>query len=44
MDERLAARLRGFGPLGLLAILIIPAGDYLFNPLSALLVLGWAWL
>ena len=44
MDDRLAARLRGFGPLGLLAMLVIGAGDYLFNPLSALLVLLWAWL
>jgi membrane protease YdiL (CAAX protease family) len=44
MDDRLAARLRGFGPLGLLAILIIPAGDFLFHPLSGILVLVWAWL
>jgi membrane protease YdiL (CAAX protease family) len=44
MDDRLAARLRGFGPLGILAMLVIPAGDYLFNPLSAILVLVWAWL
>lgn len=44
MDARLAARLRGFGPLGILAMLVIPAGDYLFNPLSAILVLVWAWL
>jgi membrane protease YdiL (CAAX protease family) len=44
MDERLAARLRGFGPLGILAILIILAGNFLFLPLSALLVLLWAWL
>ena len=44
MDDRLAARLRGFGPLGLLAMVVIAAGDYLFNPLSAILVLVWAWL
>lgn len=44
MDDRLAARLRGFGPLGILAILAILAGDYLFNPFSAILVLVWAWL
>lgn len=44
MDERLAARLRGFGPLGILSILIILAGNFLFLPLSALLVLVWAWL
>ena len=44
MDDRLAARLRGFGPLGVLAILIILAGNFLFLPLSAILVLVWAWL
>ena len=41
-DDRLAARLRGFGPLGILAILVILPADFLFNPLSALLVLVWA--
>jgi CAAX protease family protein len=40
-EERLAARLRGFGPLGILSILIILAGNFLFVPLSAILVLGW---
>ena len=40
-EERLAARLRGFGPLGILAILIILAGNFLFVPLSAILVLAW---
>ena len=44
MDDRLAAKLRGFGPLGILPMLIIPAGDFLFSPLSAILVLVWAWL
>ena len=44
MDDRLAARLREFGPLGILAILTILAGDFLFLPLSAILVLVWAWL
>ena len=44
MDDPLAARLRGFGPLGVLAILVILAGNFLFLPLSAILVLGWAWL
>ena len=43
-DDRLAARLRAFGPLGLLAFLLIAAGDYLFHPLSGILVLVWAWL
>lgn len=43
-EERLAAGLRGFGPLGILAILIILGGNALFVPLSGLLVLVWAWL
>jgi membrane protease YdiL (CAAX protease family) len=41
--DRVAERLRGFGPLGLLTLLAILAGNLLFVPLSALLVLGWAW-
>jgi membrane protease YdiL (CAAX protease family) len=41
-DDPIAARLRGFGPLGILAILIILAGNFLFTPLSAILVLVWA--
>lgn len=41
--NRLAARLRGFGPLGILAILVILAGNVLIAPLSAILVLVWAW-
>jgi membrane protease YdiL (CAAX protease family) len=40
-DDRVAAALRGFGPLGILAILIILAGNFLFTPLSAVLVLVW---
>jgi membrane protease YdiL (CAAX protease family) len=40
-EKRLAAQLRGFGPLGLLAILIILGGNFLFSPLSAILVLAW---
>jgi len=36
-------RLRGFGPLGIAAMLAILAGNLLFVPLSALLVLLWAW-
>src|SRR4051794_39790619 len=39
--DRLNAALRGFGPVGILAILMIFAGNYLFIPLSALLVLVW---
>jgi membrane protease YdiL (CAAX protease family) len=41
-DDRLAAALRGFGPFGILAILIILAGNFLIIPLSAALVLLWA--
>jgi membrane protease YdiL (CAAX protease family) len=41
-DDRLAADLRGFGPIGLLAILVILAGNLVVLPLSAILVLVWA--
>ena len=41
-DDRFAARLRGFGPIGLLAILIILGGNFVIPPLSAILVLTWA--
>jgi uncharacterized protein len=41
-DDRVAAALRGFGPLGILSILIILAGNFLVLPLSAVLVLVWA--
>ena len=40
-DDRFAAALRGFGPLGIVAILIILAGNLVAVPLSALLVLVW---
>jgi hypothetical protein len=40
-DDRVAARLRGFGPLGLLAILVILAGNGIVAPLSAVLVVVW---
>jgi len=40
-EQRLPAQLRGFGPLGILSILIILSGNFLFVPLSAILVLGW---
>jgi membrane protease YdiL (CAAX protease family) len=43
VGDRVAARLRGFGPLGLLAILVILAGNGIVVPLSAVLVLLWAW-
>jgi membrane protease YdiL (CAAX protease family) len=40
--DRVAARLRGFGPLGILAILVILlAGNHPYVPLSAILVLVW---
>jgi membrane protease YdiL (CAAX protease family) len=37
-----AQRLRGFGPVGVLAVLIVLAGNLLVIPLSAALVLVWA--
>jgi membrane protease YdiL (CAAX protease family) len=40
--DRFADDLRGFGPLGILAIIVILAGNLLLSPLSALLVLVWA--
>jgi membrane protease YdiL (CAAX protease family) len=39
--DQLAAALRGFGPIGVLAIVTILAGNELFIPLSAILVLVW---
>ena len=40
--DRFAASLRGFGPLGILAIVIILlAGNYAFVPLGAILALAW---
>jgi membrane protease YdiL (CAAX protease family) len=42
--DRVAAALRGFGPLGILAILVIFAGNLVVVPLAAILVLVWAWL
>ncbi|HJX97375.1 MAG TPA: CPBP family intramembrane glutamic endopeptidase [Chthoniobacterales bacterium] len=41
-EDRFAARLRGFGPLGILAILIILGGNFVIEPLSAILALIWA--
>jgi hypothetical protein len=40
-DNGLAAALRGFGPIGLLAIVVVLAGNFIASPLSALLVLVW---
>jgi membrane protease YdiL (CAAX protease family) len=39
--DKLATRLRGFGPIGILAILIILGGNFIMPPLSAILVLIW---
>jgi len=41
-DDPVAAGLRGFGPLGLFAILVIVLAST-FQPLSGILVLVWAW-
>src|SRR5262249_31686131 len=41
-DDRVAASLRGFGPLGIFAIFVIFAGNAVVLPLSAVLVLVWA--
>jgi len=40
-EDRFAAQLRGFGPLSILSILLILGGNFLFSPLSAILVLAW---
>lgn len=42
MNVRQATALRGFGPVGILALLAIFAGNFLIIPLSAVLVLVWA--
>jgi len=45
-DDRFAAQLRGFGPVGILAILLILVSNGIlmpYVPASALLVLAWAW-
>jgi membrane protease YdiL (CAAX protease family) len=41
--DPVAEDLRGFGPLGILAIVLILASNAVFIPLSAVLVLLWAW-
>jgi hypothetical protein len=40
--DRLAAKLRGFSPLGILAMLVIIAVGPFLEPLGAILVLAWA--
>ena len=42
--DRVAAALRGFGPLGILSILLILAANFVVAPVSAVLVLVWAQL
>jgi len=39
-EYRAGAALRGFGPIGILAILVVLAGNFVVAPLSAILVLG----
>jgi membrane protease YdiL (CAAX protease family) len=41
-SDDLDARLRGFGPLGILAILVILAANFVVAPVSAVLALVWA--
>jgi len=41
-DDRLAAALRGFGPLGTAAVLAVLAGNFVIAPLGAVLALAWA--
>ena len=43
-DNAWSRRLRGFGPTGLLATVVVLLGNALFLPLSALLVILWAHL
>ncbi|HEV2960878.1 MAG TPA: type II CAAX endopeptidase family protein [Candidatus Angelobacter sp.] len=43
-NNHFAAKLRGFGSLGIIAILVILAGNLLLPPLGAVLVLIWVWL
>jgi hypothetical protein len=40
-DDRFARALRGFGPLGILAVFVIFAGNLIVAPLTAVLVLVW---
>ena len=41
-EQRPASELIGFGPVGPVAIAVILAGNLVFAPLSAILVLVWA--
>lgn len=42
-EDRFAASLRGFGPVGIAAMVVILAGNAVVVPLSGVLVLVWAW-
>jgi len=42
-NDRFAESLRGFGSIGILAFLLIWAGNSIVVPLGAVLVLVWAW-
>jgi membrane protease YdiL (CAAX protease family) len=43
-DDHFSAALRGFGPIGIIAILVVLAGNFLVAPLSAIFALVWvAW-
>ena len=44
VNDRLAAQLRGFGLLGIAAILAVLAGNFVLAPLSAVLALLWVYL
>lgn len=39
-----AAGLRGFGPLGIIAFLVVLGGAFVFMPVAAALILLWVWL
>jgi uncharacterized protein len=43
VGDSFATQLRGLGPLGIVAILLVLAGNLVVAPLSAVLVLLWAW-
>ena len=42
-DDHFTAGLRGFGPLGILSIVVIAAGTLVTPLIGAVLALGWAW-
>ena len=43
LPDEFAEALRGFGPVGVLAFVVIFLGNGIFVPLSAVLVLAWTW-